>query len=117
MGISVTGRQFEITPEFRSSVEAALRPIAEDPVIKATSVSVVIDREKSRFKTTLVVSCKYHVITSEVEDFDLSKSFDAALRKTDAQLTVLRDKIRSHRAEGVAANECRKAEDAARKEP
>ena len=114
MGINVTGRQFEITPEFRSSVEAALRPIAEDPVIKATSVSVVIDREKSRFKTTLVISCKYHVITSEVEDFDAVKSFEAAVRKAEAQLTVLRDKIRSHRTEGVAANECRKAEDDAR---
>ena len=116
MGISVTGRQFEITPEFRSAVEETLRPIAEDPVIKASSVSVVIDREKSRFKTTLVISCKYHVITSEVEDFDALKSFDAAARKADAQLTVLRDKIRSHRADGVAATECRKAEDAARKE-
>ena len=116
MGISITGRQFEITPEFRASLEAALRPIAEDPVIRAASVNAVIDREKSRFKTTLVINCKYHVITSEVEDFDAVKSFDAALRKAEAQLTVLRDKIRSHRAEGVAANECRKAEDAARKE-
>ena len=114
MSISVTGRQFEITPEFRASVEKALHPIVEDPVIRTSSVSVVIDREKSRFKTTLVISCKYHVITSEVEDFEPGKSFDAALRKAEAQLVVLRDKIRSHRADGVAATECRKAEDEAR---
>jgi len=115
MSISVTGRQFEITPEFRASVEKALRPIVEDPVIRTSSVNVVIDREKSRFKTTLVINCKYHVVTSEVEDFEPGKSFDAALRKTEAQLVVLRDKIRSHRADGVAATECRKAEDEARK--
>ena len=115
MGISVTGRQFEISPAFRASVEEALRPVVEDPVIRTSSVSVVIDREKSRFKTTLVINCKYHVITSEVEDFDAAKSFDAAMRKTEAQLAVLRDKIRSHRAEGVAASECRKAEDDARR--
>lgn len=114
MGVSVTGRQFEITPEFRASVEEALRPVVEDPVARVSSVNVVIDREKSRFKTTLVISCKYHVITSEVEDFEPGKSFDGALRKANAQLVVLRDKIRSHRAEGVAANECRKAEEDSR---
>jgi ribosomal subunit interface protein len=109
MSINVTGRQFEITPAFREELEHSLQPILADQTIKATSINVVIAREKNRFETTLVVNCKYHVISSEVGEFSAEKSFEAALQKVSAQLKVLKEKIKSHKAQGVSQSECRKA--------
>ena len=116
MNITVTGRQFEITPSIREYVEKHIETLLEDKALNVTSVNVVMDREKNRFKSSIVVNCKYHVVPAEVEDFDLYKSFDAAparqvdalldlsdgdaaLLKIDSQLTTLRAKIRDHQAQ------------------
>ena len=107
MSINVTGRQFEITPQIRERVEGTLKIFLENPTLKTSSINVVFSREKNRFKTSLVVNCKYHVITSEVEDFDLDKSFDAAVQKVEHQLKSLQEKIREHKADGVAACDSR----------
>ncbi len=109
MNISVIGRQFEITTSIREYVEKQIQLLLEDKALNVTSVSVVMDREKNRFKTTLVVNCKYHVVPAEVEDFDLYKSFDAAVAKVDSQLKTLREKIRDHHAQPVREAESKSA--------
>ena len=98
MNITVTGRQFEITPSIREYVEKHIETLLEDKALNVTSVNVVMDREKNRFKSSIVVNCKYHVVPAEVEDFDLYKSFDACVAKVDTQLKTIREKIRSHQA-------------------
>ena len=110
MSIRITGRQFEITPEIKEHVEAKILPLLDDQTLKITSVNVTMDREKSRFATSLCFNCKYHVITSDAADYDLYKSFDAAFQKAEAQLKVLHDKIRSHQVEPLSGSEVRKAE-------
>ena len=101
MNITVTGRQLEITPSIREYVEKHIETLLEDKALNVTSVNVVMDREKNRFKSSIVVNCKYHVVPAEVEDFDLYKSFDAAADKIDVQLTRLKEKIRDHQAEPI----------------
>ena len=110
MSINVTGRQFEITEAIRTHVESRLGALLADPVIKATSVNVVMEREKNRFISSIVLSCKYHVLPAKVEDFDLYKSFDQAASKIEAQVDVLKEKIREHKAEALSSTEARAAE-------
>ena len=98
MKISVTGRQFEITPSIREYVESRIQALVEDKALDFSSAKVVMDYQKNSFITTLVVNCKYHVVPAEVEDFDLYKSFDACVAKVDTQLKTIREKIRSHQA-------------------
>ena len=101
MNLNLTGRQFDITPSIREYVEARIVSITEDKSLKISSVNVVMEREKERYETNIVLNCKYHVFESTVEDFDLYKSFDAAADKIDVQLTRLREKIRNHQAEPI----------------
>ncbi len=110
MSIRITGRQFEVTPEIQERTAAKIQPLLDDQTLKITSVNVVMDREKSRFTTSICFNCKYHVIKGEAEDFDLYKSIDAAFQKAESQLKVLHDKIRSHQAEPLCESELRKAE-------
>ncbi len=97
MNITVIGRQFAITPSIRIYVEEHIGAELQDMPLKVTSVNVVMVREKNRFKSSIVVKCKYHVITSEVEGFDLYKTFDEALGKVTTQLSALRERIHEHK--------------------
>ena len=109
MGITLTGRQLEITPAIRSYVEGKLAYLLEDRVLKVSSVSAVLEYEKKQFCTSLMVSCKKHVYFAKVEDFDCYRSFDTALEKIDNQLTGLRDKIVTHKREGLSGVDARNA--------
>lgn len=97
MLINVTGRQLEITPAIQSQAEKVLSPL-DLPTLKVTGINVVMSREKSRFKASLVLNCKYHTLTAEVEDFDLYRALDAAAKKVDAQCQDLKNRIQTHRA-------------------
>lgn len=112
MKINITGRQFEITASIREYVEQQINAMVEDKALSITSVNVVMDREKNRFQTSIVVNCKYHTVPSVVTDFDLYKSFDAALLKVDTQLKTLREKIRTHQVVPLCDSEVKKAEEA-----
>ncbi len=100
MNLNLTGRQFDITPSIREYVEARIAAVTEDKTLNITSVNVVMEREKTRFQTNIVMNCKYNVFEATVEDFDLYKSFDAAADKINVQLTKLKEKLRdNHQAE------------------
>lgn len=110
MSINVVGRQLVITQEIRSWVEKAMLPLTEIGALKVSSVNVTIDREKKQFRVSAVVNCKYHVITSEIMDFDLHKAIDSVTRKLENQMQDLRDKIQDHRAEPICNTDLRQAE-------
>ena len=110
MTLNLTGRQFEITPSIRAIVEARVASITEDKSLNITSVAIVMELEKNRFKTDIVVNCKYHVFETTVEDFDLYKSFDLAADKIDTQLTKLKEKLHdNHQADPVRVAEAKTA--------
>lgn len=109
MSIKINGRQMEITSTIREWVEERLKVLAEDSFIKTTQIGVTLAKEKSSFVVSLVLSCKYHVFSADANGFDLGKTFEEAVRKLEAQTRTLKDKIRSHKADGLAANEQDKA--------
>ena len=109
MSIKINGRQMEITSTIREWVEDRLKVLAEDSFLKTTLLNVTLAQEKSSFKVSLVLNCKYHVLSAETTGFDLGKTFEEAARKLEAQTRSLKDKIRSHKADGLAANEQDKA--------
>lgn len=97
MLINITGRQFEITEAIRTRATGVLS-VLDVPTLKVTSVSAVMAREKNRFQVSLVLNCKYHTLTAEVEDFDLYRALDAAAAKLEAQCADLKTRIQDHRA-------------------
>ena len=115
MSIKINGRQMEITSTIREWVEDRLKALAEDTVLKTTQLGVTLGREKNTSTVSLVLNCKYHVLSAETSGFDLGKTFEEAARKLEAQARSLKDKIRSHKAEGLAASEQDKAAAASEK--
>ncbi len=93
MNIQVTGRQFAITPAIRTHVEDQVNRVLGDETLHIASVNVVMEHEKNRFQTNLVVNSKSHVYSAIVEDFDLYASFDAALLKVEAQARSREEKL------------------------
>ena len=110
MGIGINGRQLEVTSTIREWLNDRLGALSQDQVLKTTQINVMLEREKNRFKTSLVLNCTFHVLSAETDGFDLGKTAEEAIQKLEAQAQALRDKIRSHQAEGLAQNEARKAE-------
>ena len=96
MLINVTGRQLEITPAIQTQAEMVLAPL-DIPALKVSSVNAVMSREKNRFQVSLVLNCKCHTLTAEVEDFDLYRALDAAADKVEAQCQALKEKMQEHR--------------------
>lgn len=114
MSIKINGRQMEITSTIREWVEERLKVLAEDSFIKTTQIGVTLAKEKSSFVVSLVLNCKYHVFSADATGFDLGKTFEEAVRKLEAQTRTLKDRIRSHKAEGLAATEQDKADEASK---
>jgi len=113
MSIKINGRQMEITSTIREWVGDRLKALAEDSFLKTTLLTVTLAKEKNSFAVALVLNCKYHVLSAETTGFDLGKTFEEAARKLEAQTRSLKDKIRSHKADGLAASEQNKADAAA----
>ena len=109
MSITITGRQFGITPAIKQHVEDSLNAILADTTLKVSSIRVVMERIKNQFTAGIVLNCKYHVLPAKVEDFDLYKAFDAAVDKIEAQCVTLREKIHSHKAVPLSDSEVLKA--------
>ena len=105
MSIKINGRQLEITSTIRDWVGDRLKALSEDSVLKTTQVNATLEREKSTFRASLVLNCKYHTLTAEVTGPDLGRVFESGARKLEAQARSLRDKIRSHKADGVSETE------------
>ena len=115
MSIKINGRQLEITSTIREWVEERLKPIDGDPMLKTTLLTATLGKEKNSFSASLVLNCKYHVFSADATGFDLGKTFEEAARKLEAQTRSLKDKIRSHKADGLAASEQDKADEASKK--
>lgn len=113
MSVNVTGRQFEVTQDIRDFAVPRLEALEAEPVLKTSSVKMVIQKEKNRFSVNLVLSCKYHVISAKTEDFDVFKAIETAVQKADAQIRSLRDKIIEHQAQPLSEAERSAAESAA----
>lgn len=95
MKIMITSRHFDLTNAIRDYVQGQIEAQLPE-ILKISSVRVVMDLEKNRFLSDIQITVKLHDFAASAEDFDLYKSFDAALAKIIAQHDKLLDKVREH---------------------
>lgn len=110
MDIIVTGRNAEITPEFRELVENKLDKITQFyPRAQRVDVVVLHERNPSRADTAerieLTVFGKGPVIRAEAEAPDRYSAIDLAAAKLFERLRRLRDRAKDHRRYAVATGE------------
>ena len=74
MSITITGRQFDITPAIKQHVEDSLNAFLADTTLKTSSIQVVMERGKNQFTAGIVLNCKYHVLTAKVARLKKSAS-------------------------------------------
>ncbi len=98
MIINITGRHFEVTEAIRQNVENNLKAIFEDKSLNITSATVVLDIEKNRCRTDVLVNFKNHEVAASAEGFDMYKSIEEAIGRIDAQLVKFLGKVQDHQA-------------------
>ena len=102
MLINVIGRQLEITPAIKTYTETRLQTFEAISTLKISGITATLEYSKGHFRVGLVLNCKLHTLTSNTEDFDLYRAFDAAADKLESQCIALKEKIHEHRAEPVS---------------
>ena len=100
---AISGR---ISAQVSIRVEQQITASVDEKLVTVTSVNVVMSMEKNHFTTSIVVNCKDHTLPAEVTDFDLYKSFDAALDKVHAQIMTLHAKQCAHKTVPLCESEC-----------
>lgn len=98
MVINITGRHFEVTEAIKQTVENNLKAIFEGKSLNITSATVVLDVEKSRCKTDILVNFKNHEVAASAEGFDMYKVIEEAFTRLDAQLVKFLSKVQAHQA-------------------
>ncbi len=95
MKIITTSKHFDLTEAIRLYTEEKIATALPES-LKISSVRTTMDLEKNRFRTDIQILAKHHDFSANAEDFDLYKSFDAALAKAVAQVVKLIDKVQDH---------------------
>ncbi len=98
MNINITGRHFDITDAIKQTVENSLNAVFEGKSLKITSANVVLDIEKNRCRTDILVNFKNHEAAASAEGFDMYKTIEEACEKIDIQLGKVLDKVQDHHA-------------------
>lgn len=81
MLINVIGRQLEITPAIKTYTETRLQTFEAISTLKISDITATLEHSKGHFRVGLVLNCKLHTLTSNTEDFDLYRAFDASVSK------------------------------------
>ncbi len=97
MKIITSSRHFDMTEAIRLYTDGKLAAMLPES-FRVTSVRAVMTLEKNRFRTDIQVLLPDHDLNSLAEDFDLYKSFDAALEKVVAQVERVVGKGHNHNA-------------------
>ena len=98
MQITVTGRHMEITDAIRDYVHDKIQhELVEFP--RTESVHVILDIEKYRQISEVVVQAPHHVRVEAREESDnLYGSIDASVEKVFKQLRRKRDTVQNHKS-------------------
>src|SRR4029079_3579340 len=103
MKIEYTGRHIEVTPALKAHVDEHFRRISHLFDGKATKAHVVIEVERNRHRSEIVVYWRNDVLTAATTLSDMYKSLSQAIAKIEKQALRLKDKVidKSHRAKKV----------------
>jgi putative sigma-54 modulation protein len=95
MSIIISVRSGNISDTLKEYAEKKAQVIIED-YSKITSVRVILDTQKSRYKAEVIMRGKNINIEADQESYDMYDSIDTAMDKISKQLRRHLDKIQDH---------------------
>jgi len=105
MKYDITGRHLEVTPALRTHVEAQIEKIKGAFEGKPAAAHVVIEVERGRNRSEVIINWHSEVIKAESLDADMYKSIADSFDKAEKMARKLKSKIvdKSHKATKVSA--------------
>jgi putative sigma-54 modulation protein len=112
MKFEYSGRHIEVTPALRSHVEDHFERIEHIFKGKPIRAHVIIEVERGRHRSEIVVNWRNDVLTATTRNSDMYKSLSESIDKIEKQALKLKNKVidRSHRAANVGTITRRSAE-------
>lgn len=105
MKIEFTGRHLDVTPALREHVNEHLERIGHLFSGNNTKVHVIIEVERGRHRSEIVVKWRNEVLTAASTLSDMYQSLSKSIAKIEKQALKLKNKVidKSHRARKVGA--------------
>lgn len=105
MKIEYTGRHIEVTPALKSHVENQFARIDHLFSGKPAKAHVVIEVERGRHRSEIVVKWRNEVLTANTSNSDMYLSLSQSVGKIEKQALKLKNKVidKSHRATKAGA--------------
>ncbi len=100
MKYDITGRHLEVTKPLRDHVEAQLTKIEGAFDGKPVQAHVVIEVERGRHRSEVIINFRNDVLKAESFDSDMYNSLSKTIEKVEKMARKVKDKIvdRSHKA-------------------
>ena len=105
MKFEYTGRHIEVTPALRSHVEEHFGRLKHLFNGNATKAHVIIEVERGRHRSEIVVNWRNEVLTAATSLSDMYKSLSQTIDKLEKQALRIKNKVidKHHRAKKVGA--------------
>ena len=100
MNFEFTGRHMEVTPALKAHVEEHFTKIDHVFDGKPAKAHVIIEVERGRHRSEIVINWRNEVLTAGSSDSDMYVSLSQTIEKIEKQARKLKEKVidRSHRA-------------------
>ncbi|MGI8813356.1 MAG: ribosome hibernation-promoting factor, HPF/YfiA family [Pyrinomonadaceae bacterium] len=104
MKFEYTGRHIDVTPALQSHVEQHFDRIGHLFNGDATNAHVIIEVERGRHRSEIIVNWRNEVLTATTSVADMYKSLSQTIDKIEKQALRIKNKVidKSHRAEKAA---------------
>ncbi|MBK8467229.1 MAG: ribosome-associated translation inhibitor RaiA [Chloracidobacterium sp.] len=100
MNFEFTGRHIDVTPALKSHVEEHFKRIEHIFDGKPPKAHVIIEVERGRHRSEVVINWRNEVLTAETSNSDMYQSLSQTIEKIEKQARKLKDKVidKSHKA-------------------
>ncbi len=104
MKFEYTGRHIEVTPALRSHVEEHFKKINHLFNGSATKAHVIIEVERGRHRSEIIVNWRNDVLTAATSNSDMYLSLSQSIAKIEKQALKIKNKVidKSHKARKVS---------------
>ncbi|HEY8560643.1 MAG TPA: ribosome-associated translation inhibitor RaiA [Pyrinomonadaceae bacterium] len=105
MKFEYTGRHIEVTPALRTHVEEHFQRLSHLFDGKALNAHVIIEVEKGRHRSEIIVKWRNEVLTADTTLADMYQSLSRTIDKIEKQALKLKNKIidKHHKAKKASA--------------
>lgn len=105
MKFEFTGRHIDVTPALKAHVEEQFKKIDHLFDGKPAKAHVIIEVERGRHRSEIVINWRNEVLTAETSVSDMYQSLSQTVEKIEKQARKLKDKVidKSHKATKASA--------------